>query len=137
MKCCSSCFNDEILKNYIEKNGESGNCDFCNCQNVQTIDPPQIYSYFSVLSSIYIPTDSDTGNNLPTLINDDWNIISSEVNLPTELLSEILDPDVVLCNYEKPEVDSDHIQTWDEFRNEIVYKNRFFFLRQYHIRISS
>ena len=126
MKCCTSCFKDDIINSEIYHNGELGNCDFCSSKNVQTIDPQFLHNYFAVLFSIYKPADDSVGEKIHKLINDDWNIISDKVDNQLHLLSNILDPDVTSSKYEKPEIDMDHIQTWSEFRNEIVNKNRFF-----------
>ena len=126
MKCCTSCFKDDIINSEIYHNGELGNCDFCSSEDVQTIDPKFLHNYFAVLFSIYKPADDSVGEKIHKLINDDWNIISDKVDNQLHLLSNILDPDVTSSKYEKPEIDMDHIQTWSEFRNEIVNKNRFF-----------
>ena len=52
--CCTGCFNDSWLKEYILRNATSeGNCTFCGTTQVQVLEADHLFSFFLNVTSFY------------------------------------------------------------------------------------
>lgn len=140
MKCCSHCFVSPHLKDKINRNKSIGNCDFCETQNVLTIDPRELSYSFQSIFDLYVLNDK--GQQAAVQITQDFpEVIFSimELQIVDRLLKEIFADDlqiygeffessiILSCN-ENPlyakEVNSLQL-TWENFVYEIKSINRF------------
>ncbi|MGF9975328.1 RES domain-containing protein [Viridibacillus arvi] len=159
MKCCENCFEDLYLVTKIRENDERGNCEYCDNENVFIIDVDQLTQYFERLFKHYDSTEpyehfhpaihddpSEFGDMLITLINEDWNIFSYEIEgtgKDETLLFDILNANKI-CNDPLDYIDpynlysrmtkaftfvhplEDWEKTWETFKEELKHTNRFF-----------
>ena len=60
MTCCSNCFNDEFLSKQIKDlSKQTGNCDYCKTENIETINPIELSDYFQPLIDLYDVVDDN------------------------------------------------------------------------------
>ncbi len=100
--CCTECFEDEYLKRFIEENGETGDCAFCESEGVKCIWPGELTELFDPLIQLFEPLeigvnmmrDSDPlmlGDPLADRIDYDWEIFSENLgDRKHDLLDEIV-----------------------------------------------
>lgn len=150
--CCVECFNSQTLEQYIEDEGEIGNCDFCGAKNVYCIQPSELEEQFIPIVGLYeiienfMPLeDLKTwgGNFIWEKLNEDWDIFTFyDYEKQKELVESIFawrnpkdGDDQFLHSYvemedeywgDKDEVSEKLGQEWDEFCEEIKYRNRYF-----------
>ncbi len=144
MYCCSECFYDTEIKAIIDSSKEIGDCDFCNTRNVKVYNLDcnhEIAEYFDVLLERYSLTQSDTGRLFAEEVTKTWNIVSQLNNgALLRLLGEICkgqlawNPKFLETKMYIPEqMSHDYVEensifkgkTWEDFKHEIVYQNRF------------
>lgn len=60
--CCINCFENNYIKEYIQKNGERGICDYCKSYNVNIISTKRIGKYMrKCLDKAYEEMEEGTG----------------------------------------------------------------------------
>jgi len=127
VRCCAACFSDQFISELIDEKGDGhNNCPICGAENVPTVDTAQIAYYFGPLLALYKP--SDAGLPLHQLVQTDWLLFAiDDEGRQEELLQAILaDLGVEGRTFEvahKPEADP--IDRWDDFSDELKYRNRF------------
>lgn len=131
MYCCANCFGDLFLERRIpELSGQTGNCDYCGYINTSLVKPLELLDYFQSVCSIYA---EDYGNNARLLVEwfkKDWQIFTSVDPIKAQsLLGEILNDGekVRKTHFPLNVPDLAPIEKWRSFRDEIMWKNRFFF----------
>ena len=131
MKCCPECFGDRGLSKEIIPGllPEKGKCSFCGSENVQIVSPSQLAEYFELLIGAY-KKDPD-GKLLVQLFREDWRLFEhKKMDDPhaKELLAEILDDgEIVRETFARAgNFETDPLSEWEELRDELMYKNRFF-----------
>jgi hypothetical protein len=104
--CCVECFGDESVKQIIQNNGQSGDCDFCGATNATTAEVEVVAGHFEHLLSEYEPvepwvhyhpaTDEANGDTLDFLLSEDYPGLFADRldsdrrgNLVQEILDEI------------------------------------------------
>lgn len=146
--CCVHCFCDEWLIDWIEKNGQKGNCTYCDAVDVMTVPPDQLADLFSPVVSLYgdahahMPLESLKECEYPTLaelLNGDWSIFADEdhcASILNEMFSSDDDPDPAgtwaynmrdwygPANSIEDEIDRD--RAWKSFKNDMMNRNRYF-----------
>ncbi len=140
MKCCSHCFASPYLKDKINRNKSTGNCDFCETHNVSTIDPRELSPSFQSIFDLYIL--SEKGQQPANQIIEDFSgVIFSLQDLRTidrllkeifaddlQIYAEFFENNIILSCNENPtyakEVKSLQL-TWENFVHEIKSINRF------------
>lgn len=146
MKCCINCFDDQELTGFFISNStEKGDCDFCNSENVELLDPREFEEKFLQLIQIYEIVEEPIREDIqPALLHEklqvEWSIFKSDLDnaIQNELLKAILtdkyerenplfsepvERKIVLFNLEK----ADELeQEWDQFAAEIKLNNRYF-----------
>lgn len=131
MFCCAQCFGDSFLDQHIPKiSKHSGVCDYCNATSTALIKPEALLDYFQSVCSIYSEDDSSDAKTLVTWFQDDWQIFCTLDPVKAQaLLGEILnDGEIVRKKYRPLGVQGlSAVQKWSTFRDEIMWKNRFFF----------
>jgi len=122
------------LKEIIEGNGQTGECDYCGSKNVKIIEPDKLFPQFQNLLG-YFNADENSEHELITLI---------EKYFPRKIFSELLKDNckelltsIVYIEYEsfgslfegKVRFTLDETSglqsNWEKFKNEIKYVNRF------------
>jgi hypothetical protein len=131
MLCCASCIDDPGLREKIIPafSNQSGTCSYCKTENELLIDPLSLRNYFEVLISIY--SHDENGKTLIEWLKEDWNMFSHpRMDLANSkmLLSDILDDgDIVREKFSPIDIGQpDRLNLWEEFKNELMYENRFF-----------
>jgi len=131
MYCCANCFGDSILDSYIlEKPDRNGSCSFCHANNTALVEPIKLRDYFESVCSIYTEGIGIDAKPLVTWFQEDWQIFSSLDSVTAQaLLGEILDDgEIVRKRYVPRHVPVlATVEKWTSFRDEIMWKNRFFF----------
>lgn len=131
MYCCANCFGDSFLDGRIQEISQQiGSCSFCASVRTALVNPTELQDYFQSVISIY---GEDTGTGAKPLVawlQDDWQIFSTldPVRAQT-LLGEILNDGEIVRKRHLPRYipELDAVEKWATFRNEIMWKNRFFF----------
>ncbi len=128
MFCCSNCFTDSFLIEHINAiSNKKGNCSFCKSKNVTLIDPENLYDRFEPLIDLY-EVDKN-GKKLIDLIQSDWRVFSSKSpRVLQKLLNLIANDEQLLVKRYRPKysIDKRNIEQWEDFREELKHRNRFF-----------
>lgn len=150
MNCCTNCFKDSEIKAIIENGHITGNCDFCNIENVPIYRigcDHQLSELFDELLDVYTPVASlpsgfptDNTDLIRNLLYSKWNIFNLEPSSISRLIKQ-----VCADRYrEQPELfdspvgilESNDIQylelntllkkhNWSDFVTAIKHENRF------------
>ncbi len=160
MYCCINCFQDRYLKKFILDNGTNDNCDYCSSKKVQCIDTKKLCDFFVPLIETYdfeenfLPADemgSLSGRLLSELLQDDWEIFSSDdYDVNMKILKDMFnstnqsDPErFPFDSYWRDkdeywgiidEISTETTKKWETFKNELIYKNRFFISKEYNFK---
>ncbi|MEO0688285.1 MAG: RES domain-containing protein, partial [Cyanobacteria bacterium J06649_11] len=131
MYCCHNCFGDLGLKKEIIplRSENVGNCDYCDSEGVDLIEPRLLAEYFELLISIY--ESHNQGESLVSLLKKDWGLFDHPVMDDAhtkELLADILDDGEIVRKKFVPSYveQEDNINIWEEFKMELMHQNRFF-----------
>lgn len=131
MKCCPSCIGDQHLRRVIIPNLTStkGTCSYCGSENELLIDPVNLRDHFELLLAIY--GIADKGISLAEWLKHDWAMFQlpqMDIATTSQLLADILEDDGINHQTFIPSdlSSSDTLDEWETFRNELMYKNRFF-----------
>jgi hypothetical protein len=128
--CCANCFGDSFLDNHIPKISSSkGTCNYCNSVNVALIEPSALLDNFQAVSSVYGEDDGADAKSLVEWFQEDWQIFTSlDAVKATALLGEILNDGELVRKRHIPRtvLALATIEKWTSFRDEIMWKNRFF-----------
>lgn len=126
MECCTQCFDDNELKYRVSTATVAiGHCKFCGSRNVPLTKVENLQDSFEFLLS-FIEQSSD-GACAVTIIDDYFNIFSKQLmGNKVHLLEAILDTSLAGKLY-SPKWSKFHSSGhWDELRNELISKNRYF-----------
>ncbi len=152
--CCTECFVDDYLKEYITSNGQRSSCDYCGSRKVHVIAPKELTELFNPLVSLYTIVEDFmwmeelkeyVGRYIWEVLSEDWEIfVDSEVG--KEIMKEMFTPfdpsdpaPPFLSSWVENEdeytghsddVSDKQIEKWNEFKKEIISKNRFFLKKQ-------
>lgn len=130
MYCCANCFGDSFLDRRIpELSISNGNCDYCAANNIALVEPSDLLDYFQSVCSIYTEDNNADAKHLVTWFQCDWQIFTTLDPVKAQaLLGEILnDGEIVRKNHSPLQVAAlAAIEKWTAFRDEIMWKNRFF-----------
>lgn len=129
--CCPECIGDNHLRYELAPilSKEIGVCDYCGTKNTPLIEPKSLRDRFDLLFSIYQP--SDHGKSLVELLKEDWQLFDHpqmDVANSKVLLADILDDgEVVRKSFSlSSRCHSEALKTWEDLREELMYKNRYF-----------
>ena len=60
--CCEKCFSNHHIKDFIARNAQTGDCDYCGKKNVSTISTEELGVFFrECIASAYEEIDNGTG----------------------------------------------------------------------------
>jgi len=131
MKCCGNCLGDRYLKDVLIPtfSEEVSVCDYCGSTNQIVLAPIQLRDYIEQVIVVY--EEEVNGEPLVKLLLDDWGLFNHpnlEVLSAHALLAEILDDgEIVRKKFRlRDEAGKNTIQSWNDFKDEIMHNNRFF-----------
>ncbi len=124
-KCCMSCFLDlAITQKIARQSAEQGYCERCLARRAMLVDCSELSSDFSILLSLY--QESENGDELIALLDQDWAIFSPAVTNRKALLEDLL-PETIGVKFAATQPMDDAAQKrWVALKDELKYKNRFF-----------
>jgi hypothetical protein len=131
MFCCTECFGDRGLRKSIFPllSAEVGRCMYCKTEDVPIVAPSKLADYFELLVSAYQPDPA--GRLLVRWFREDWGLFDHphmDDSRAKDLLGEILDDGEIVRRTFAPSaaLDTDRVGNWENLRDELRYKNRFF-----------
>lgn len=123
--CCPNCFKDTFIEEQIiDMSSTKGNCNFCESTNVDVIESIELQDFFEHIFDIY--EFNEDGISLSELLNLDWKMFKINKFTANNLLSEIMDNQEILTNKYINSLEKTSSDVWDNFKNELKYKNRYF-----------
>ena len=145
---CADCFSDNDLRDWFEKNGEEGFCDYCEEDRSAVADVSDVSRFIAErLSAFY----GRAGDQLPYESREGgyqgWHVCTYELlldevglDLPNDkddaLMDEIASQigDETWCEYDWLSLNYDQslLYSWDDFARAVSYERRFFFTRLGH-----
>ncbi|EMU5278210.1 RES family NAD+ phosphorylase [Yersinia enterocolitica] len=123
--CCPNCFNDNTIKEYITESGAINRCSYCSSDRVHCVSPSTISHLFEFFSYCIEKIDGD-GKSYSSLIQEQFLFFNQNVKSHDGLTGDVLGDDYKLEQFRLKHDPSRHVQLWDDFKNELKYKNRFF-----------
>jgi len=131
MQCCAACFGDrDLAKRIIPRLSTGvGTCSYCQTENVELVEPIKLRDYFELLISIYEP--SPEGKLLVEWFKSDWQMFDHpRMDVPgaKSLLADVLNDGEIVRQLFSPSAkyQSDALGRWEQLRDELMYKNRYF-----------
>lgn len=128
MRVCSNCFSDiEIIGFLGSRASEVGQCDFCNCLNVNLIDIEELFEFFKVFFNNFKPDKK--GEPLIDLVQRHWSIFRTReigVTIISYIISQLKISVVSaheLVNY-IPEI-LENVQYWTILKEKIKWETRY------------
>lgn len=142
--CCDNCFHDDFLITFIQTNGKPNLCSFCEENSNYCIDPEELRELFIPLIGLYGPREDfmlsedmeeTDGNYIWEVLSDEWGIIDRS-DKAEEIVKAIMGPDLRIYDSwveneeefmgEYLEVSGDLEKSWNQLREDLKHKNRFF-----------
>lgn len=138
MNCCPNCFNDLEIKAIISGLATTiGNCDICGNFDEKKIDLTELVDYFTPILDLY---ESEDGSSVSIYrkLADDWNIFADErysKSILGEMFSGSSYSDLLTHNVKPNYIDdTESVEIWNDFTEEIKSKNRFFISNNIFVR---
>lgn len=128
MLCCSKCFGDKHLEEHINTYSENkGSCSFCPKKNTSIIQPKALSDKFSPLLDLYTETTDIIGEDLISLLKNDWGLFPELDNLKAAAILDALN-DTAISNkkFKSRNNPDEEARQWDDFKKELKHSNRFF-----------
>ena len=144
-KCCTDCFSEPEIKEFIESDGIIGDCDYCSSKNVYVCpvldvggfimegierhyeDAANQVSYVSSEGEYLLPT-----KEVDDILLWDEGIFGDSLEDPTSLLEDLVSNDgtayVRRDPYGPPSGEPEEIWYWEKFCETVKTKQRFLFL---------
>ncbi|WP_082001718.1 RES domain-containing protein [Rahnella aquatilis] len=122
--CCSECFHDKEILEFIGKAHHSGRCGHCRKENVFIIEPKDLSHFFEPFLGLV--TEVTDGLPLSAILNELFYIFNNDVRSIQRLTSEILGEDFDDKRYTLKQDFLEHISEWENFKEELKHQNRFF-----------
>ncbi len=129
MHVCSSCFNDDELKRFIESDSSlKGICDFCdNKTESEIIKLDELLDFFEELLNIF--EKNEEGKPLIELINEDWDLFSSN-DVGSKILASLFLP--LKSKFSNPNQNVTYTNEiiectsfWETLKNDLKWERRF------------
>lgn len=107
-------------------------CDFCKTENVATLRPSALSSWFEMVLDLYVPGRGEA--NLVTNFKKDWRLFDPRVIDEASaqiLLAEIFDDGEIVRHSYEPFNGGEwrNPSEWEELRDEMMHENRWFLKR--------
>lgn len=129
-KCCGNCIGDAFLAEQIEQTAkDAGDCEYCGSKGVKLINPPDLVDFFEALFGVYEESGIEGAVSLESLMRSDWGLFDGLDTVKAEtLLVLIFNDNGIFHKKYVPIIDNDAfaLQEWEEFRQELKHRNRYF-----------
>jgi hypothetical protein len=123
-KCCSNCFYDNELREFIDSNGSRSRCGFCGSLDVKCINPVLLSHKFEWLFSV---TDvQDNGRHVADFLDFYFQLFSDSVQDKRQLALEMFDEQIFNGKLVFQDDGVTAEQHWCEFKDELISENRYF-----------
>lgn len=138
MNCCPNCFIDEEIKAIISSlSTHQGICDVCGSIDQSIVDAEELSDYFSPILDLYEVDDTST-INIHRKLATDWHIFVND-NCSQRILGAMFSippySELLAYNVKPNYIDNtDSIDIWNNFTQEIKEQNRFFISNNLFIR---
>lgn len=122
--CCISCFHDVVIRDFIGKDHGNGRCGHCRTADVFTVDTEKLSQFFEPFLGLV--EENDDGNSLSDILQNLFHMFNNQVEDKDRLIAHILGEEYGNKKYKLKHHYQEHLDGWEEFKNEIKHKNRFF-----------
>lgn len=145
MNCCPNCFHDSEIIGFILTNStQTGNCDFCEQENIKILDPRELEEAFQPIVSLLVPPgelgiELIHGKAVYDILLSHWKIFKlpnagkQKVLIDTILSNTrvtspyIFDSPVLIKPLYSNSIQVNHHELkWEKLAEEIKTKNRYF-----------
>lgn len=124
MTCCSECFQDVTIIEFIGNNHTNGRCGTCGKENAFTIEPDKLSHLFYPFLGLV--NESNQGERLDRILNDLFEIFNPQVRSPHQLIENIIGAEFTSKEYTLKQSFDKSVCEWEEFKDELKHQNRFF-----------
>ncbi len=131
MACCPNCIGDAHLRRtvFAIRGQGPGKCGYCASDGESLLEPRDLRDYFELVIGIYV--ESDSGRSLVEWLKEDWGLFDHprmDVAHTKELLGDITDDGNLVRKHFVPRDigDSTTLRQWEDFREELMHRNRYF-----------
>ena len=99
--CCPNCFANDTARSFIQENGELGECEFCESEEVPVVEAGDLEHLFEEVLELYVPAQEGEHfsrhselwwpESLSQILHEDWEILSGGLGYEEQdaLLDEI------------------------------------------------
>ncbi|WP_347332351.1 RES family NAD+ phosphorylase [Marinimicrobium locisalis] len=101
-----------------------GRCDFCRSDNVATVDPDALTDLFELTKDTFILDEE--GERPSVLYAREFRILSEKVRAPDKLWDALLGEEFNSKRYRLPDEVVDNKRLWLNFKEELIFHNRYF-----------
>ncbi|GKW17921.1 hypothetical protein PEC301937_38700 [Pectobacterium carotovorum subsp. carotovorum] len=122
--CCTECFHDIEITQFIGKSPKNRRCGHCRKDNAFTIEPEKLSQLFEPFLGL-VQEDED-GRTLSEILNEIFYIFNDNVRSKEKLLCEILGVSITAKKYILTSDFTSHTAAWENFKEELKHQNRFF-----------
>lgn len=124
--CCSNCFHENIIKEYIFEYGTIySECSFCKRDNIPAIEPKELFQFIERFSSSL--KEDENGQALPHVLKHEFRFFNKSIDNYEFLFDLIIKENDYLIGKKYAVSDSsESIENWKCFKNELILNNRFF-----------
>lgn len=129
MKVCPNCFNDYFVRRQLEslKEVHISDCSNCGSSNIKLYDASSL-SMSETIFTYYNEAEVD-GKTFVQCLIDDWEVFSQNVsysNAEKIIKCFFSEFDFIGKYYVKNHVEDTDFSSWEEFKEDLIYENRFF-----------
>ena len=86
---CDRCFQDPELVAWIRQQGKVGSCPWCGARRAYTVPLHELGPLSREVAHIYVPSDSNHGDTIGYLMQDDWNTFSDRIERDPDLRDDL------------------------------------------------
>lgn len=122
--CCTECFHDIEISQFIGKSHQNGRCGHCRKDNAFLIEPEKLSHLFEPFLSLV--KEDVTGRPLSEILNEIFYIFNDKVRSKENLLGEILGTSITFKSYTLTSDFTSQTTAWENFKEELKHQNRFF-----------
>ena len=88
-RTCINCFNDKILRDFVESEGEIGACDWCGSTEVKTTPIYTLSEMFRAVVDCYDEVANLEGELISVCLQEDWSVFSPENEENPDFIQEL------------------------------------------------
>ena len=122
--CCTECFHDIEITQFIGKSHQTGRCGYCRKDNALLIEPEKLSQLFEPFLGLV--QENEDGRHLSGILNEIFYIFNDKVRTKENLLEEILGLAITSKRYILTSDFTSHTTAWESFKEELKHQNRFF-----------